>query len=458
MSHIPTSPSPPTPANPRQPWYLDVRLRRLAWVVLLVVVLVEGYMAIIVRKGDFMCHRGVGQSFLEGTPYGCGQDIYPVARTMMDSLFAIGSLYFARTLSYLLAIGSLVACYFLWKSMANGERTVSTAVSQVAAILTVDLSIAFLIRDLDECGLQLFTLFFLSAAGYALFHGKRMWTGFWLATAAMWKVTPMLFLPFLLWKREWKGAGWMVAFLVVWSLAPMPFLGVEKTVECHQQWLARSIKIGSAKRAYPSQLELEAPKVYNLSLHAAIARNLETYPPSHPLHLDHPAFFQFGDLSPPTAYYAVRGIVLLFALVLAWRFWGGWSRSDGPPNLANEWAAVCILCAILSPVTWKQHLVLMLPSLFLILRNFLSGTGVPRWRWITIAVVAVVFLVRRELIGKPLALVLLAYKVDTIAVLLLMLLVLTPHRTTAVLRQRQPVRERRKGMTRATGGKLFGAV
>ncbi|MGF1581535.1 MAG: glycosyltransferase family 87 protein [Gemmataceae bacterium] len=385
-------------------------------------------MAIFVRKGDFMCHRGVGQAFLAGNPYECGQDIYPVARTMMITVFAFGSLYFARTLSYVLAIIALLVCFFCWKSIANGEKKVSSKISQVAALFTVVLSCAFLIRDLDECGLQLFTLFFLSAGGYSLYHGKKLWSGFWLATAAMWKVTPIVFLPFLLWKREWKAAGWMGGFLLAWCVAPMPFVGVEMTVKCHQQWLARSIKIASAKQAYPSQLELEAPKVYNLSLHATIARNLETYPPSHPLHLDHPAFFQFGNLPPLTAYYAVRGVLLVLGLILAWRFWGNWSQSNGSPRFAHEWAAVCILSAILSPVTWKQHLVLMLPALFLIFRNFLSEPSVAPWRRVSLLIVALIFLIRRELIGKPLALVLLAYKVDTFAVLLLMLLILTPSR------------------------------
>src|SRR5205807_10148253 len=76
-------------------------------------------------------------------------------------------------------------------------------------------------------------------------------------------------------------------------------------------------------------------------------------------------------------------------LILAWRFRRPWrAERCKPPGLsadfAHEWAAVTALCAILSPLCWLQHLVLVLPCLFLWMRAWLSGSSVPPWHWLLV--------------------------------------------------------------------------
>jgi hypothetical protein len=182
----------------------------------------------------------------------------------------------------------------------------------------------------------------------------------------------------------------------------------------------------AAKEAYPSQLDLEEPKVHNLSLAALVGRYVETVPPGHSLYVDHPGFIQFGDLEPLTAYYVVRTALLALALVLAWRFRRPWSRPAGGTNFAGEWAAVCLLCAMAAPVCWKQHLVVMVPALFLSVRAVLSHPTGTRWRSAALVLIGSIFLGTKQFIlGKDLSLLALSYKVDTVAALLLLLLVLT---------------------------------
>src|SRR5262249_20385681 len=157
----------------------------------------------------------------------------------------------------------------------------------------------------------------------------------------------------------------------LWALVPVPFVGWAKTVESHQQWLAHLRRLSATRQAYPSQASAEPPLVYNLSLQAAVARNLETYPPGHPLHVHHPVVLQPGALDPETAYRVVRGVLLAVGLALAWRFRRPWEAERRPGQRAAEWAAVCLLCALLAPVCWKQHLVVALPAAFLVVRALL---------------------------------------------------------------------------------------
>jgi hypothetical protein len=401
-------------------------LRRAAFLLLVVVLAAEAFLAIFVRDNDFMCHRWMGEAFLAGDPYGKGNVIYPVGRAMMNVLLAVGPLRPTRAICFGFALAALAACYWIWGRLAQGRNPVDPQrLTTKAAALTTVLVFAYLLRDLDECGLQLLWVFFLSAGAYALAVGRPAWSGFWLATGATYKVTPILFLPFLLWKRQWRAAGWMTVFLGVWTLAPAPAIGPLATVRGHGAWLAHFQCVTQNRQAYPTQL-LEPQVVYNVSLQAALARNLETYPPGHPLHFDHPLFWQPGSLDQTTAYFAVRGLILTLGLVLLWCFRRPWSEAMGSNRLAVEWAAVCLLCAVLSPVCWKQHLVLILPAAFLVVWATFAMNERPVWRLAALLAIGMVINLTRDfVVGRDLAGVLLSYKVDTWAVLGLLALVLT---------------------------------
>ena len=412
------------------PWFGTASFRRNALCLLAIVTLIEGYFAICRRDNDFVCHRQVGAAFLAGDPYGNGNEIYPVGRAMMNSLLALGPYRPTRVVCFVLALAALVACYRMWKQLAPEIGAHHPQLGFAAAFFTCLLFLPYVVRDLDECGLQIYTLFFLTAGGFALWHGRRAQSGFWLATAATYKVAPLLFLPFLLWKRQWAAATWTVVFLLVWALAPALYLGAEMTWSSHQKFFACASKVSSAESAYPYQPGREVPKIQNVSLQAAVARVLETYPPGHPLHLEHPAFVQFLDLEPETAYRGARLLLLGFGLVLAWRLRRAWQGDVD--NFATEWAAVCLLSAILSPICWQQHLVLILPCAFLVVRSFLGGERLGPWRWCGLAVIAfLVLCTKRELMGASLAMVLHSYKVDTLAMLVLLGLGLTLPKRTA---------------------------
>jgi hypothetical protein len=399
---------------------------RAVLLTLAVVVCAEGAVAILCRDNDFLWHRWVGEAFRNGVPYGEGLNYsYPVGRSLMDAVLAVGPYRLTRAVSFGLALLALYACYRTWRRLAGDALFAPDDVSRKAALVTGLVFLPYLLRDLDECGLQLFLLFFLTTAASAVVAGRHVRAGFWLGTAITYKATPVLFVPFLLWKRQWRAAGWAVGFTALWAAALVPFVGLEKTVQAHRNWLTHFQRLRANRQAYPDPL-VEPQRVENLALPALLARNLETYPPGHPLYLEHPLFFQPGEMSPESAFQAVRGIVLVLALLLARRFRRPWGEPALAGRLAPEWATVCALCALVSPMCWTQHLVLALPALFLVARATLAARPVRRWRLAALAALGVVICLTKDgIVGREMAAVLLSYKVDTLAVLTVLGLLLS---------------------------------
>jgi len=110
--------------------------------------------------------------------------------------------------------------------------------------------------------------------------------------------------------------------------------------------------------------------------------------------------------------------------LLAWRF----RKRAAPASDAflREWAVVTLLAAILSPMCWLQHLVLVLPSVYLIVRAGLQpGAWGSRQRAVFwVAACLMIFAGQRDLLGQNLFLLAMSYKVHTWAALALLWLVL----------------------------------
>jgi hypothetical protein len=395
--------------------------------VLLLVVVGEGILTVCCRDGDFLWHRRIGAECLAGQVSGGTNVSYPVGRSVMDALLALAPYRLTRAAFYLLALLAVFGCWRTWRRLAEASAPAPAAVTTAAAAFTGLLLLCYVVRDLDECGLQLFLLFFLTAALAALLAGRDARAGFWLATAVTYKAAPLLVLPFLLWKRRWRAAGWTVVFVAAWAAAPVPLAGLAATAEAHADWLAHVGRLGGARQAYPSQLAVEQPLVSNVCFQAAVARNLETYPPGHPLYLGHPLVVQPGTLDPAAAYHAVRGVLLAVGLLLAWRFRRPWAGEPGAGRAAVEWAVVCLCCALFAPVCWTQHLVLALPAAFLAVRATLVRTPPPLGRAALLLGIGLALnLTRDGIIGRDLSAVVFAYKLDTWAMVLLAGLALTP--------------------------------
>ncbi len=155
------------------------------------------------------------------------------------------------------------------------------------------------------------------------------------------------------------------------------------------------------------------------------------------------------------AYYVVRGLMLCLGLFLAWYLWPRKSRAaavnatnnkarlaiascdpqlgtmsatgssiSAPPTLpirTDEWAIVFLMCAICSPLCWKQHLVLGLPLGYLAYRQVIAQP--TRFRVFLLAFLTVLILVPvYGILGRGAHVLWASYKFDTIGLLGLMAL------------------------------------
>lgn len=397
-------------------WYLNPRWQNIALWVVAIVAIVEGVYAVAKRENDFNCHIEFGKHFIAGDPYQSQGNYYPLGRVMLDGLLPLGEYYTTRTISYLLAVVGLYAIFHLWGKMAEVWFPASVPQRRAAVLLTLAALFPLVIRDLDECGLQIFMVLMLTLGGYAMFCGRKWQAGLWLAAAITYKATPLLFLPLLLWKREWKAAASVVVCLVGLNLLPALYLGWDSMVASHHYWMVNSASImRDMPDAYPSIPHgIEAPKTQNASLKAGLARWVETYPPGHSLHLDHPLFFQFGSLPVDQAKRVVDVLILLLGAAIAWGMRRGWSGEEGQQRLVKDWAVACIFAALMSPLCWKQHLVVLIPGVYLLGRWILSGAAISKSQWALLITCTVMFVgTRRFLVGRELSLVLQSYHLLT---------------------------------------------
>ncbi len=166
-----------------------------------------------------------------------------------------------------------------------------------------------------------------------------------------------------------------LAALAVFTLAPMILMGPRGYDKAASNWV-RGV-IHGVSDPDPSRGVLGEEKVTNISLRPALARYLMHLPYGHlgrPETSDIPGkthqppsryYVDFLDLKPATAGLVVNGVMIMMVLAIAWRFRHPPSARDDPA-IVWECAAVSLLILLISPITWKQHCVGVLPALYLV--------------------------------------------------------------------------------------------
>ncbi|MCD6365214.1 MAG: DUF2029 domain-containing protein [Planctomycetes bacterium] len=430
-------------------WYATPRFRLVAGILLGVVFLGSFLNGVLKKDNDFRIHYYLGVRCLEGLAY-VGEngerevfDNYPVGRLVVNGALALFPYRVARGVCWAFAVVCLFLSLRLWHGMAQLQGAGSKALSIAAGALVLVVLSPWVVRDLDDCGLQIILLFILTAGAWTLLRNKPAASGLLLALASTYKVTPVLFLPLLLFKRRWREAAWMAVFVLALNvLLPMPLLGVSGTLRANGVFFSKVASVAGAGAEDPTANGVESPKHSNRSLKLAILRYLQTYQAGHPLFIAHPGdvdadrdgagnvrahplFVQFFDLPPRLAGHIASAVMLTAAVALLYLFRHKWGQGPHEADLAGEWAVMTGLCAILSPLCWGQHLVLVIPAMFLTIRAALDGQ-LGRWRTVLLALIVLAVLApQRAIFGRELCTVIHSYKPQPLAVLLCMALVLT---------------------------------
>ena len=408
-------------------WFARPWARRAFLAVCLAVVVIQTVVIVHRRethRGDYDVSREMGRRFLAGEHLYAGGLHYPYTPTAALS-FAPLSLVppgVGLALRYAVSIVALWLTLRMLRALVGRRHRLDPSAVCAIEALTLVLASQYIVRDLDDGGPHLQLLAMLVAGIFCVARGRAVLGATWFGLATVLKAPVGLMLPFLLWKRQWKVAAMAVAAAVLWTALPMAWMGPASWWRHQEEWSRTALQsvLGNTQ---PGVRESEQ-RVQNQSLKLALTRYLVTYPDGHPLRLAHPAYLSFGAMDARAADWVVKGVVLMLLLGCAWLTRRRYGSLDDP-RWPLEGSAVLILALLLSPVTWTQHLVLIIPALYLVMvegqaiRPLGSLASAGMWTYAVLALV-----LNRDTVGKALSLVLLSYHIHTLALLLVLAIVL----------------------------------
>jgi alpha-1,2-mannosyltransferase len=275
----------------------------------------------------------------------------------------------AALLWFYLKVGmTLLALHWVFRLVERHERPFPAW----AKVLATLLSLRPIMGDLSHGNVNLFILFLVVAALYSFHRGRDLTAGVVLALAMCCKVTPALFVPYLIWKRAWRAlAGVALGLGLFLAVVPSIILGPVRNANDLSSWFSVMVLPYARDGVVTS-------KHNNQSLPGLVYR-LVTDSPSYVSYQGEKYIpMQFDNLlslPPETARWIIKGCMLAFGVGVvlvcrtATRDRRGW-------RLAAEFGIVLLGMLLFSERTWKQHCVtLLLP--FAVLSYYLAAYRSP---------------------------------------------------------------------------------
>lgn len=401
-----------------RPW-----LQRSLLVACSVAAAAHGYVIAYLREfrfRDFDVHREVGRRFLAGE--------YLYADGLCHPYMPSAALYFAPlalfdrgtglALRYVTAVACLCLTLILLYRMVRDWADMTPAEGLWVGAVTLLLAFQFILQDLDDGGPHLILLAILIAGVYFVWQGREKLGAIWFSLAIALKVAPALFLPFFLWKRRWRLAGYTAIASICWIVLPMVWMGPESWWSHQREWV--QVAAGSfVGRETPTTIENEQ-RVRNQSLRQTLMRYLVTFPEDHPLRRDDPGYAPILNLPVPTAKIVVIAVMLSLLVSFCWSARRPFEGRRDPAWL-RESSAVMVLALLFSPVTWVQHLVWLVPALYLVVVDARSKKGLGKPATMALgAYVVLAVVLNYELLGKQNFALVLSYHPFTLAMLLVL--------------------------------------
>ena len=309
---------------------------------------------------------------------------YPPAFAFVMIPFALMPMWLRELVWYLVTIAASVGSFKLAERVAGRLFTASFTATELVWVrtLSVILSIKFVLAVFENQAYDAFSLIFMLLGLAALADERETAGGAALGFAAAIKATPLIFLPYLLFKRRFVAAGVFAVVLLIVSYAPdIFFTPAGATGGYFRTWLhqvagaSAGIDPNSAKSAFWAGLN-----AMNHSLHGAVS-----------LHIDE---FREPDLFKTVVYVLDLIFIAVAGAMIA-------LRKPGRDMIAIDGSILLIGMLMLSPMTSRSHYIfLILPYTTLLMVMLRDQTT----RGIGIAVLSVSFffltLTSNDVIGK----------------------------------------------------------
>ena len=409
------------------------RFQRLLTAMCIVAVTAFGIVLVYLRKHvfrDFDVHRQIGSWFLTGQNLYTDPYTYPYMPTgaMYFSLLALVDRSVGLAMRYTTAIICLWLTCVLFHAMIRDRFKELAQVNLILSVITVVLAGQFILYDLDDGGPHTILMGILVGAVYAVWKGREKFGGMLFGLAIALKVTPGLFLPFFIWKRQWRLALYTAVATACWIILPMVWMGPANWWSHQLTWTR--VAAGSAVGYKTPSAEHNENDIRNSGIQPALMRYLVTLPPDHKLRQNNPRYMDILDLPPTLARILV--ISAITALLIGFcrytrRPYGG----PGDPEWARECSGLLILMLFLSPVTWIQHLPWIVPALYWIVAKACSHDGLSQLSKVAMGLyVMIAVVLNYEVLGKQNFLVFLNFKPFTIGMLLIFAVLLLQSQKT----------------------------
>lgn len=289
---------------------------------------------------------------------------------------------------YLLKVGMAVLSTAWILAMVDPQKRLPWWAQGLAILL----AIRPIIGDLQHGNVNLFVFFIVVAALRLAMAGWSFGGGIALALAVSCKVTPLLFVPYFVWKRDWRLlAGWAVGMglFLYPGVVPAMYLGWEENQRNLVSWYREMV--------HPFLVEGKVTSEHpNQSIPGLVFRMLTESPSFvvYPEGVFTPAeYHNLAALSPATAKRIAQACMLAFAAVVVYCCRNPLAGSGiGPASnryLAAEFGLICIGMLLFSERTWKHHAVtLALPWAVWAAALATATTWQARAGWIGLALVA----------------------------------------------------------------------
>ena len=296
----------------------------------------------------------------------------PIMAILLSPLARLEPVAMGLTWFYLKAAMALVSLFAVFHLVAAGGRPFPAWAKALAVLL----AIRPIVLDLQHGNVNLFILFLLVVALFAYQKGRGVVAGLVLGLAIACKLTPALFLPYLLWKRSWRALGGCLAGVVLFlwpGVVPAVVLGAGENQHQLRQWYESMVVPYALEHKVWTEHNNQSlvGTIYRLTTHSPSASTYDAdkrYVPTE--------YANLWDLDPRQAHWMVLGCELLFAGVVVWCCRTPTARPGW--RLNAEFAIVTLGMLLFSERTWKHHCVtLLLP--FAVLCYYLATVRLKWW-------------------------------------------------------------------------------
>jgi hypothetical protein len=306
----------------------------------------------------------------------------PIMALILQPLAHLPTLAGSLTWFYLKIAMAVASIWWVLRLLERGE----TNFPWWGKGLTVLLCLRPVASDLVHGNVNLFILFLVIGALVNFCRRRDLVAGFLLGLAIACKVTPALFVPYLLWKRAWKTLLATAAGIVlfVW-LVPGLMLGFRENQAYLHTWYQRMVQPYAEGEVTSEAVNQSLPGfLTRLLTHrpSFSVRDFDVRTPSE--------YHNMADISPAAVQWMVKGCMAGFALLVIWRCRTPVGERQSWRLLA-EFSVIILGMLLFSERTWKHHCVtLLLP--FAVLCYAVSALSLPRRRcWFLIGFLATAF-------------------------------------------------------------------